>query len=183
MIVEPRYKPFRWWWIEDALSSEMLGWLLRQDADPIALDSRRAATNDERTWITSGPVARYFDSEETRSNFGELTGCDFSQGKTRIELCSDYADEIQLDTHIDIKEKLMTYQIYLEGDAWSGTDLYEEKDGQPITRVPFYKNCGWLVVDKRESWHGLERRPLTKPRKSLIVNYVIGDWSDTEQLV
>ena len=143
MIVEPRYKPFRWWWIEDALSSEMLGWLLRQDADPIALDSRRAATNDERTWITSGPVARYFDSEETRSNFGELTGCDFSQGKTRIELCSDYADEIQLDTHIDIKEKLMTYQIYLEGDAWSGTDLYEEQDGkvrfskEMPTAVPF----------------------------------------------
>lgn len=183
MIVEARYKPFRWWWIEDCLGGELLGWLNKQQADSIALDGRRAATNDERTWINRGPVARHFDKPETRKQFEEITGVNFDNARTRIELCNDYATEIQLDPHIDIKEKLMTLQIYLKGDAWCGTDLYADPKDPPVTRVPFDRNCGWLVVDKTESWHGLEKRPVKSPRESLIVNYVVGDWKDEEQLV
>ena len=183
MIVENRYKPFRWWWIEDCLSGEQLGWLARQQVQDIALNAKREAGNSERTFITRGPIARHFDSEETRQQYSEITGCDFSAGRTRIELCSDYADSIQLDTHIDIKEKLMTLQIYLEGDPWGGTDLYAGVNQPPVTRVPFDKNCGWLVVDKDESYHGLEPRKLQSRRRSLLVNYVVGDWRDEEQLV
>mgnify|MGYP001215080935 FL=1 len=183
MIVEARYKPFRWWWIEDCLNGELLGWLNKQEANSIALDGRRAATNDERTWISRGPVARYFDKTETRKQFEEISGVNFDNARTRIELCNDYATEIQLDPHIDIVEKLMTLQIYLKGDAWCGTDLYADPQDPPVTRVPFDKNCGWLVVDKDDSWHGLERRQVKSPRKSLIVNYVVGNWQDEEQLV
>ena len=124
------------------------------------------------------------DKDQMRKNwFENLTGISFKDARTRIELCNDYATEIQLDPHCDIKEKLMTLQIYLEGDPWCGTDLYADPKDPPVTRVPYYKNCGWLVVDKDETWHGLERRVVRSPRKSLIVNYVVGDWRDEDQLV
>ena len=183
MIVEARYKPFRWWWLEDVLNGELLGWINKQEAKSIALDSRRASTNSERTWINRGPVARHFDKTETRKLFEDITGINFDNARTRIELCNDYADKIQLDPHIDIKEKLLTLQIYLKGDPWSGTDLYADPKDPPVTRVPFDRNCAWLVVDQDNTWHGLESREVRTPRESLIVNYVIGDWKDEEQLV
>jgi len=184
MIVEERYKPFRWWWIENALAGDLMGWLNMQHAEAISLTGRRASTNDKRTFITRGPIARYFDDDNTKQTFTDITGVDFTTGKTRIELCNDYAeDEIQLNPHIDIPEKLMTLQIYIAGDAYSGTDLYADPKQPPMTRVPFDRNCGWLVVDKDVTWHGLEARKLTQPRMSLIVNYVVGDWKDKEQLI
>ena len=183
MIVEERFHPFRWWWLEDCLRGEELGWLMRQQADPIALNGKREAKNSERTFITTGPIARWYEDQIRKKWFENLTGISFKDARTRIELFNDYATELQLDPHCDIKEKLMTLQIYLEGDPWCGTDLYADPKDPPVTRVPYYKNCGWLVVDKDETWHGLERRVVRSPRKSLIVNYVVGDWRDEDQLV
>ena len=95
MIVEERFHPFRWWWLEDCLRGEELGWLMRQQADPIALNGKREAKNSERTFITTGPIARWYEDQIRKKWFENLTGVSFKDARTRIELCNDYATEIQ----------------------------------------------------------------------------------------
>jgi hypothetical protein len=81
-----------------------------------------------------------------------------------------------LEPHIDIPEKLLTLQIYISGEDNCGTNLYPKI-------VNFKSNLGWLIKNTEGTTHGFDARAFTKPRVSLILNYVNEDWWDVDQLV
>ena len=148
-------------------------------------DGRRASANEFRTFVTRSrtpelaELFRDFDTPEARECFTDLTAVDCSAGKLRIELCQD-GPGFWLENHIDIQEKLITLQIYLgEGKQTWGTQLVWD-NGQ-IT-VPFEHNTGWLGNKNTKIVHGIPKKIVDGIRKSVIINYVVGDWNDKEQL-
>ena len=122
-----------------------------------------------------------FDTSSIRHHFTDITGVDCTQGHLRIELCQD-GPGFFLDTHVDIPEKLITLQIYLgEGKEDWGTTLFYES-GRVHRTVPFIHNSGWLGHKDGPLLHGVLKEKVDGIRKSVIINYVVGNWRDTEQL-
>ena len=82
---------------------------------------------------------------------------------------------------LDIPEKLITMQIYLQGGkpAW-GTSIYRKVG--IFQTVPFVHNTGWLSLNKSPLIHGVRENVVDGIRKSVIINYVVGEWRDKEQL-
>jgi hypothetical protein len=100
----------------------------------------------------------------------------------RVELCQD-GPGFYLDRHIDIPEKLITLQIYLGGgsDSW-GTSLYDNDTGKLVHTNLFKHNTGWLTWAYGNVLHGVEKNMVDDTRRSVIINYVAGDWKDLDQL-
>jgi hypothetical protein len=151
-------------------------------------DGRRSTANKFRTFVTrnSDPelaeIFSKFDTAEARAYFTDLTGVDCSQGKLRIELCQD-GPGFWLEKHVDIPEKLITLQIYLgKGKHDWGTYLYDAANEFNEIVVPFLHNQGWLTNKNAKVLHGLPEKTVDGIRRSVIINYVVGDWNDTDQL-
>jgi len=148
-------------------------------------DGRRAAANEFRQFITrDNDTDRIFaplDTPGARAYFTEITGVDCSEGKLRVELCQD-APGFYLENHIDIPEKLLTLLVFVgEGPLYWGTSIFDE-DNEYVRTVPFRHNAGWLTHKNAEIVHGVRENTIDGLRKSVIINYVVGDWRDTEQL-
>lgn len=99
----------------------------------------------------------------------------------------EYAQDVEgfwLEPHTDLGVKKFTMLIYLsDGPAQAdlGTDLFRD----PATwekRTPFDDNSALVFIPGDASWHGLRRRPIQGVRKTVIMNYVTGDWRAREQL-
>jgi hypothetical protein len=72
--------------------------------------------------------------------------------------------------------------IYLApDDAALGTDLYDAALSL-VARAPFRPNLGLVFIPAADTWHGFARRPIIGIRRSLIVNYVKGDWRSRHEL-
>ena len=127
-----------------------------------------------RYFITEGDIGEYFNDRSTKQLLGDITGADLSNTRTRLELCVDLPG-FSLEPHVDIPEKLLTLQIYLQGEPHCGTDLYPD-------RVDFQPNRGWMIRNQPGTVHGFEPREFTENRVSLILNYVNDDWWDVKQL-
>ncbi len=86
---------------------------------------------------------------------------------------------------MDIKEKLLTLQLYLNTGADAatlGTDLYDAAK-RSVSRSNAELGRGFAFLPKQPaSWHGFERRPIAGVRRSLIVNYVTNDWRARHEL-
>jgi len=197
IIIQPNYllgdaefiKHHNWTKINKAFSDEFCNSLLNFYPDPVVVDyvGKRDGANDIRTFVTrekTPEFAKLFDNWNTavaRLYFTQLSGVDCMKGKLRIEACQD-GPGFFLENHIDIPEKLLTLQIYLgEGDSNWGTSLYN--DDQTLHHlVEFKHNTGYLFSKTSQLIHGVPGGVVTGLRRSILINYVVGDWKDTDQL-
>ena len=146
---------------------------------------QRSSANQFRMFVTRSHTPEIaglfenFNTNESRDYFTDLTGVDCSAGLLRIELCQD-SPGFWLQNHVDIPEKLITLQIYLGAGrrGWGTKLLWPTGD---IT-VPFEHNTGWLSHQNARVLHGVPEKTVDGVRKSVIINYVSGDWADVDQL-
>lgn len=117
-------------------------------------------------------LSQVFDTTQTKKVFSDICGCDFTNCRTRIELCNDTVGSY-LENHVDDKAKLFTLQIYLTS-LKNSTVL----DGDDISAT---ENNGWFFANTGTEYHSLSN--LTNDRSSIIVNYVNDLWRDTSILV
>ena len=180
--------PQEWFHIHKCFTDESANRILDYFPDPVdmPITGKRDGANDFRLFVSkqkTPELAEFFaefDTAETRKMFTDMTGVDCVTGHLRIELCQDGAG-FYLDTHVDIPEKLITLQIYLdEGDRAWGTTLFTEDD--VYRTVPFEHNSGWMSHKNTPLLHGVRENVVDGIRKSVIINYVVGNWRDKEQL-
>jgi len=167
--------PFQHWLLTNFLDSSIFNEIKKTACSVVpALCSLKRSENKNRLFLTNGQIADIFKSKKSKDFFGNITGVDLTNTRTRLELSVDKPG-FSLEPHIDVPEKLITFQLYISGDTQCGTDLY------PI-RIPFKPNTGWLIKNTYNTLHGFDKREFTKNRISLILNYVTDDWWDTDQL-
>ena len=117
-------------------------------------------------------LAKEFDLIKTKKFFSKICSCDFTQCKTRIELCNDLKGSF-LESHTDDEAKLFTLQIYLTNI--NNTTILDGKS--TLTK----ENNGWFFANTGVEYHSLPN--LTSNRSSIIVNYVNYLWRDKSVLV
>lgn len=91
----------------------------------------------------------------------------------RVEIIAD-REGFWLAPHKDINEKLMSMLLYVNPYNESenlGTDLYDQ-DFNFVKTVPYRHNYGYMFAPAHDTWHGLEKKPIRKERRSMLINYV-----------
>lgn len=185
---EEFHYPGHWFLIEQAFDKSLMdkiATLFPEEPLITEFDGRRAAANEFRQFITretdTDGLFAFLDTDEARAYYTGLTGVDCSEGKLRIELCQD-APGFYLENHIDIPEKLLTLLVFVgDGPKYWGTSIFTE-DNEYVRTVPFAHNAGWLTHKNANIVHGVRENVIDGNRKSVIINYVIGEWRDHEQL-
>jgi hypothetical protein len=119
---------------------------------------------------------------KTHQCIGELIGRDLSDAYLRLEVIAD-RQGFWLKPHKDIKEKLMSMLIYVNAYGESedlGTDIYDA-DLKKVKTIPYRDNLGYMFAPAENTWHGFEKKPIRKERRSILVNYVTfqTDWKLT----
>jgi hypothetical protein len=187
--------PFRHWLLEGVLPESACAAI---DALPVAPPriadtlGKRETNNSTRLFFGQEQIAQYPVCAEIASALqsnaatGRLaTLCDVALGGSylRIEYCLD-TDGFWLEPHTDIGAKLFTMLVYLSAEpgceAW-GTDILDANMNLVAT-APYRRNCGLIFVPAADTWHGFHRRPIEGVRRSLIVNYVKGEWRSRREL-
>ena len=146
---------------------------------------KRDGANKFRTFAKKdtplGDMFKDFADREFRIHLSDITSVNCTEGELRVELCQD-GPGFYLEPHIDISEKVITLQIYLDqGNEDWGTSLYTQA-GTYYETVPFVHNTGWMSTMNSPLIHGVEQNIVDGIRKSVIINYVVGNWRDKEQL-
>jgi len=118
-------------------------------------------------------------SKETYETLSKLINKDLSNSYVRIEVICDRRG-FWLKPHCDIKEKLISGLIFvnkLNEDENLGTDLYNEKL-EKVKTLPYKDNYGYFFSSGSNTWHGMEKKNISKERGCLQVNYVTfkTDW-------
>lgn len=101
----------------------------------------------------------------------------------RVEAAQDI-DGFWLEPHSDLGVKTFTLLLYLSKDpqhATLGTDIYD-RSKKYVGSAPFVPNAAMAFVPSDITFHGFEPRRIEGVRKSVIVNYVTGEWRAREQL-
>ena len=101
----------------------------------------------------------------------------------RIEHTLDSGD-FWLEPHLDIKEKLLTFLVYLSKDPDSnewGTTIYN-KDLSFHSKAPYKSNLGLMFMAGKDTWHGVPKQNIQGVRKNIIINYVTSDWKSIHEL-
>jgi len=131
-----------------------------------------------RVWMNNYEIQSFkyicnlFDSVDTKKLFSEIVNVDYTNCRTRIELCKDEAGS-WLHNHYDDKAKLFTLQLYLS-DSLVSTKFDK-------TQSQASMGSGWFFANTGTELHGLPALP--KRRISIIVNYVDDTWRDGSVLV
>ena len=179
--------PHHWLLVDEVFTHQQLQDINSMFCDPeiTEFNGKRSAQNQFRQFVTrDNDINNTFadwDTDQSRAFFTELTGVDCSDGKLRVELCQDLPG-FYLNNHVDIPEKLITLLVYIgDGELYWGTSIFDD-DGEYIRTVPFKNNCGWMSHKNAPVVHGVRENVIDNLRKSVIVNYVIGNWKDTDQL-
>jgi hypothetical protein len=110
-------------------------------------------------------------------------GRSLTKGKLRIEYTMDTGD-FWLEPHLDIKEKLLTFLVYLSKDTGSnewGTTIYNS-DKTFHSKVTYKSNLGLMFNAGTNSWHGVSKQNIEGVRKNLIINYVVDEWKSIHEL-
>lgn len=118
-------------------------------------------------------------SPETYQYIGELIGRDLRDTYLRMEVIADRYG-FWLKPHKDIKEKLMSMLVYVNlcGESEElGTDIYDA-NLQKVKSIPYRNNLGYMFAPGDNTWHGFEKKPIRKERRSILINYVTfkTDW-------
>ena len=170
---------FDCWTFENVISNEVLKQVI-WDGDIFHWGLIEGMRTDKnyRIWMNKYAsssfqhICKTFDDATTKRMFGDIVGCDYSQCRTRIELCKDEKGS-WLHNHFDDKAKLFTLQLYLS-DSDVSTSFNNSTTGAKNGSGWFFKNTG-------SELHGLPK--LNKRRISIIVNYVDDTWRDSSVLV
>ncbi len=128
-------------------------------------------------------VAQAFQARETVAEIEALTAADLGRSYVRLEYAQDL-DGFWLQPHTDLGVKTFTMLIYLRDDPVQedlGTDIYRDARTW-AKRTGFADNTALVFIPADNTWHGLERRPITGVRKSVIMNYVTDAWRERGQL-
>jgi len=148
---------------------------------PYYMIEQTRTSNPNRIWLnrTSGwlsAIAHEFDNDEVKRQIGYVVGKPLVGARTRAELCMDSVGS-WLEPHSDDAAKLLTLQLFLDGQGWS-TAMGAETHSQ-VQTMP---NRAWLFYNGDQPVHKLPR--LKHNRASIIINYVIEDeWKDKSVLV
>jgi len=127
-------------------------------------------------------LAEALQTTEVVRAIADLCAAPLAGSRLRLEYAVD-REGFWLEPHTDVGEKKFTCLISLgETDQSSlGTDIYGA-DARPCKRAPFRRNGALMFVPGAETWHGFERRPIARPRRSIILNYVGPQWRASDQL-
>jgi len=184
--------PYGHWTLGNCLPREAI----REIVDlPIAapelggVSGKRELHNATRSYFDMAAQARFpiaravadaFQDPLVTKQIERTFDCHLGNSWLRIEYAQD-VDGFHLEPHTDLGVKLFTFLIYLDGGSDMGTDVYAA-DKTWATRAPSHPGNGLVFIPAANTWHGFERRPIEGVRRSLIVNYVTGDWRAREQL-
>lgn len=189
LVFEKCDEPVKWYKVTKGFSDEHANALLEYFPEPIKSEytGKRDGANDFRVFVTRktspelAELFSYYNTNQSRDYFSNITGVDCSEGHLRIELCQD-SPGFWLEPHCDIPEKLITLQIYLDtGKQDWGTSIYNKSQDIYCT-IPFVHNTGWLTNANSKCIHGVQKNKVDGIRKSVIINYVFGAWRDKDQL-
>ncbi len=193
---ELKTTPYKHWLFEGALPEPMCQDIVAlpiYPADGYDTMGKRDSHNELRQFVSPAmrkeyavfnELANIFSDKAVIKSIEQLCNVSFSGSYLRIEYCQD-KNGFWLEPHMDIKEKLITIQIYLntgEGAEDLGTDIYNP-DKSYFGRAPSVMNQGMIFVPKEpNSFHGFEKRKIPDTRRSLIINYVTDDWRARHEL-
>lgn len=187
--------PYRHWiargLVPDALLSE-IGGIDFPAPDLAGVSGKRELHNDQRHYVDEANMARHpamaalgeaFQSRRVVDAMERAFGAALDGTFLRIEYALD-VDGFWLQPHTDLGVKRLTILLYIAdapGQDDLGTDIY---DGEKrwAKRTPFETNAALVFVPGEATYHGFEPRAIDGVRKSLIINYVTGEWRDREQL-
>lgn len=189
-------KPYTHWLFENALPLQMCKDIISLPIKPAGeydTHGKRDSHNELRRFLSPEIQKEYdvftdlagvFQNREVIQSLETLCHVSFSGSYLRIEYCQD-KNGFWLEPHMDIKEKLITIQIYLNTSADAdtlGTDIYNA-DKSHFGTAPSRINQGMIFVPKEpNSFHGFEKRKILDTRRSLIINYVTDDWRARHEL-
>ncbi len=187
--------PYRHWTVTDVFPVDLARALKRLPfprPQLAGVSGKREFHNDQRHYFDAANNARFdvcaaiadaFQSRVVVDCIESVTGAELSQSYVRLEYAQD-TDGFWLEPHTDLGVKRFTMLIYLpESVAQSnlGTDIYRDHETW-ARRTSFIDNSALVFVPGANTWHGLQRRPISGVRRSVIMNYVTGDWRAREQL-
>jgi hypothetical protein len=188
--------PYQYWLFENALPLEYCEEIISLPINPpqeYDNNGKRDSRNDLRRFFSPEMRADYsvmdkvalaFQNKQVTGSIEKLCNVNLKDTYLRIEYCQD-RNGFWLEPHMDIKEKRITIQIYLnkgEGAEDLGTDIYNP-DKSHFGRAPANMNQGMIFVPKEpNSFHGFEKRIIKNIRRSLIINYVTDDWRAMHEL-
>lgn len=188
-------EPYRHWLLRDVFPRDVCDAIKALPCDPPRIEDtagKRETHSDTRIFFAAENRARFdvcrelaaaLQDEATIRKLEGTCGAALKGGFLRIEYCQDTAG-FWLEPHTDIGAKLLTLQVYLSTDPGSedwGTDILDENMNRVAT-APYHFNWGLIFIPGVDTWHGFRKRPIDGVRRSLIVNYVKGEWRDRHQL-
>ncbi len=187
--------PYRHWLLEDVVPERVCRAIEALPFEAPEIDDtqgRRETHNSTRRFFGAAERARHGICHEVAAAFQDpavtatieaVCGVDLAGGYLRIEYCQD-RDGFWLEPHTDIGAKLFTLLIYLStgpgSEAW-GTDIYDGPESW-VGAAPYDRGRGLIFIPADDTWHGFRRRPLSRLRRSLIVNYVKDEWRARHEL-
>ena len=187
--------PFIHWVFNNVFTESLIEALSNLNLKPQKYQKQngtREINNAKRLFLNNNNCLKYpvfknvvniFQQKNNIIKLENISGSNLQKGKLRIEYAMDEGD-FWLEPHLDIKEKLLTFLIYLSGDLGSdqwGTTLYNS-DLTYHSQVPYRKNLGFMFVAGNNTWHGFDKQKIQGTRKSLIINYVTNDWRNIHEL-
>ncbi len=138
--VMPRSEPFNHWLYNGVLLDETIDELLNLKLPLAKIEShkgKREIYNESRIFFNKENCDKYpvvrnivnvFNNPDIVSQLGKVCGRDLTQGKLRIEFTLDSGD-FWLEPHLDIKEKLLTFLVYLSKDPGWGNGGWDNGSG------------------------------------------------------
>ena len=190
-----RTEPFKHWIFDGVLLEETIDELLKL---PLALPKiekhtgKRNSQNQTRIFFDERHCNKYsvakniayvFNHPSIISQLSNIFGRDLTKGKLRIEYTRD-TGYFWLEPHRDIKEKLLTFLIYLSKDPNSnewGTTIYN-RDLSFHSKTSYKSKRGLMFTSGEDTWHGVPKQNIQGVRKNLIINFVTKDWRDNFEL-
>ena len=118
-------------------------------------------------------------NKKTYQKISKLIGKDLSNSYVRVEVICDRKG-FWLKPHCDIKEKLISCLLFVNKSNENenlGTDFYDN-DLKKVKTLPYRDNYGYFFSSGPNTWHGMEKKEISKERRCLQVNYVTfkTDW-------
>ena len=187
--------PFNHWIYNKVLPEDTVDELLKIPIDPPKISfysGKRETNNQTRTFFNEENCKKYFILKDIVKIFNHsniilqlsnICGRNLTKGKLRIEYTMDTGD-FWLEPHLDIKEKLLTFLVYLSKDPRSiewGTTIYNS-DLSFHSKAPYKSNLGLMFMAGTDTWHGVPKQNIQGVRRNIIINYVTSDWKSVHEL-
>ena len=187
--------PFDHWIYNKVLPIKIADDLLNLSINPPEISfysGKRESNNNTRVFLNKENCNKYscmqdvvdiFNNPKIILQLSNICGKNLTKGKLRIEYTMD-TGSFWLEPHLDIKEKMITFLIYLSNDPNSsgwGTTIYND-DLTFHSKAPYRQNLGLMFMAGKNTWHGVPMQNIQGIRKNLIINYVVSDWKSVHEL-